>query len=231
MNQAAWLLLPPAVWAGYAWGSPASTLASAWRGPRLSGKAALTFDDGPDAAHTPHVLDVLAAHGIKASFFLIGERAAREPALARRIADEGHDLVNHSWTHRSLWLAGPRETARQVGQGHAAIAEAAGAAPRFFRPPWGMTNLALFPLLRRLRTPCVFWTVQTEGRRPAAGALQIERARRRTRGGAILDLQAADGVPGAGVRRPEALPGMIAASRRLGLSLMPVPERPWNPPH
>ncbi len=138
MNQAAWLLLPPAVWAGYAWGSHALTLASGWRGPRLSGKVALTFDDGPDAAHTPRVLDVLAAHGIKASFFLIGERAAREPALARRIAEEGHDLGNHTWSHRSLWLSGPRETARQVGQGHAAIAEAAGAAPRFFRPPWGM---------------------------------------------------------------------------------------------
>ena len=224
MNQAAWLLLPPAVWAGYAWGSHALTLASAWRGPRLSGKAALTFDDGPDAAPTPRVLDVLAAHGIKASFFLIGERAAREPALARRIAEEGHDLGNHTWSHRSLWLSGPRETARQVGQGHAAIAEAAGAAPRFFRPPWGMTNLALFPLLRRLRTPCVFWTLQTEGRRPAAGALQIERARRRTRGGAILDLHDADGVPGAGARLLEALPGMIAAIRSLGLSLVPLRE-------
>ena len=217
MNQAAWLLLPPAVWAGYAWGSHALTLASAWRGP-------LTFDDGPDPAHTPRVLDVLAAHGITASFFLIGERAAREPALARRIADEGHDLGNHTWSHRSLWLSGPRETARQVGQGHAAIAEAAGAAPRFFRPPWGMTNLALFPLLRRLRTPCVFWTLQTEGRRPAVGALQIERARRRTRGGAILDLHDADGVPGAGARLLEALPGMIAAIRSLGLSLVPLRE-------
>jgi peptidoglycan/xylan/chitin deacetylase (PgdA/CDA1 family) len=212
------------VWAGYAWGSHALTLASAWRGPRLSGKVALTFDDGPDPAHTPRVLDVLAAHGITASFFLIGERAAREPALARRIADEGHDLGNHTWSHRSLWLSGPRETVRQVGQGHAAIAEAAGAAPRFFRPPWGMTNLALFPLLRKLRTPCIFWTVQTEGRRPAAGALQIERARRRTRSGAILDLHDADGVPGAGARLLEALPGMIAAIRSRGLSLVPLRE-------
>src|SRR5207237_904050 len=108
MNQAAWLLLPPAVWAGYAWGSHALTLASAWRGPRLSGKAALTFDDGPDPSHTPRVLDVLGAHGITATFFLIGERAAREPALARRIAEEGHDLGNHTWSHRSLWLSGPR---------------------------------------------------------------------------------------------------------------------------
>ena len=82
----------------------------------------------------------------------------------------GHDLGNHTWSHRSLWLAGPRETARQVRRGHEAISQAAGAPPRFFRPPWGMTNLALFPVLRRLETPCVFWTVQPEGRRPATPA-------------------------------------------------------------
>ncbi len=222
MNPAAWLLLPPALWAGYAWGAHVLTLRSAWRGPRLSGKVALTFDDGPDAACTPRVLDILAAHAIKASFFLIGERAAREAAVARRIADEGHDLGNHTWSHRSLWLSGPRETARQVEEGHAAIAQAAGVGPRFFRPPWGMTNLSLFPLLRKLRTPCVFWTVQTEGRHPAPSGLQIERARRRTCSGAILDLHDADGVPGAGARLLEALPGMIAAIRGKGLSLVPL---------
>jgi peptidoglycan/xylan/chitin deacetylase (PgdA/CDA1 family) len=222
VNQAAWLLLPPAVWAGYAWGSHVLTLGSAWHGPRLSGKVALTFDDGPDAAYTPRVLDVLAEHAVKASFFLIGERAAREPAVARRIADEGHDLGNHTWSHRSLWLSGPRETMRQVEQGHAAIAQVAGPPPRFFRPPWGMTNLALFPLLRKLRTPCVFWTVQTEGRHPAPPGLQIERVRRRARSGAILDLHDADGVPGAGARLLEALPGMIAAIRSRGLFLVPL---------
>src|SRR3989442_7071983 len=96
MSQAAWLLLPPALWAGYAWGSHVLTLGSAWRGPRLSGKVALTFDDGPDAAHTPRVLDVLAEHAIKASFVLIVERAARPAALARRIADQWHDLAYHT---------------------------------------------------------------------------------------------------------------------------------------
>jgi len=224
VKRAGWLLLPPVVWAGYTWGSHLLTLASVWRGPRHEGKVALTFDDGPDPVHTPRVLDVLAQHGIRASFFLIGERAVRAPALTRRIADEGHDLGNHTWSHRSLWLSGPRETARQVEQGHAAIAEAAGTAPRFFRPPWGMTNLALFPLLRKLRTPCVFWSVQTESRRAAAGRVQLERARRRTRAGSILDLHDADGVPGAGARLLEALPEMIAAIRGRGLSLVPLRE-------
>ena len=222
MNQTAWLLLPPAVWAGYAWGSHALTLASARRGPRLSGKAALTFDDGPDPAHTPRVLDVLGAHGITASFFLIGERAAREPALARRIAEEGHDLGNHTWSHRSLWLCGPRATRREVLDGHDAIAQAAGQPPRYFRAPWGMTNLALFPLLRRLTTPCVFWSVQPEGRRPAEPTRQIARCARRARPGAILDLHDADGVPGAGARLAGALPGIVGTLRAQGLALVPL---------
>jgi peptidoglycan-N-acetylglucosamine deacetylase len=222
MRAGPWLLLPPALWGAYAWGSHLLTVGSVWRGPRHGGRVALTFDDGPDPVHTPRVLDILAEHGVRATFFLIGQRAARAAAVARRIALEGHDLGNHTWSHRSLWISGPGETARQVGQGHAAIADAAGQSPRFFRPPWGMTNLALFPLLRRLRTPCVFWTVQTEGRRPTPAVAQVERARRRAGPGAILDLHDADGVPGAGARLEAALPGMIAALRGRGLSLVPL---------
>lgn len=224
MSAAAWLLAAPALWAGYTWGSHALTFASVRRGPRFGRKVALTFDDGPDPEHTPRVLDILAAHGARATFFLIGQRAARTGALVRRIAAAGHDLGNHTWSHRSLWLAGPRETARQVSQGHEAISQAAGAPPRFFRPPWGMTNLALFPVLRGLETPCVFWTAQTEGRRPAAPALQVERARRRVRAGTIVDLHDADGVAGAGSRLVEALPAMIGMLAAKGYSLVPLSD-------
>lgn len=222
MSGAAWLLAAPALWAGYTWGSHALALGSVWRGPKTGRNVSLTFDDGPDPEQTPRVLDILAAHGVKATFFLVGERAARAGALVRRIAAAGHDLGNHTWSHRSLWLAGPRETGRQVRQGHDAIAQAAGAPPRFFRPPWGMTNLALFTVLRGLGTPCVFWTVQTEGLRPASPALQVERARHRVAPGAILDLHDADGVPGAGARLVEALPAMIGMLGAGGYSLVPL---------
>ena len=222
MNAAVRLLAGPALWAGYTWGSHLLTLGSVWRGPRTGRKVALTFDDGPDPEQTPRVLDILAAHGAKATFFLIGERAARAGALVRRIAAAGHDLGNHTWSHRSLWLSGPQETGRQVRQGHDAIAQAAGAPPRFFRPPWGMTNLALFAALRGLGTPCVFWTAQTEGRSPASPGLQVQRARRRAGPGTILDLHDADGVRGAGARLVEALPAMIGMLAAEGYSLAPL---------
>ncbi len=222
MSAAEGLLAVPAVWAAYAWGSHALTLGCVWRGSREGRRVSLTFDDGPDPAATPRVLDILAAHRVTATFFLIGERAARNRTLVRRITESGHDLGNHGWSHQSLWLAGPRRTVDEVRRSYETIAGIAGAPPRFFRPPWGMTNLALFPILRELGTPCVFWTVQTEGRRPAPAPVQVSRAFRRARPGAIFDLHDADGVPGAGERLVAALPSMIEGLRAGGYALAPL---------
>jgi peptidoglycan/xylan/chitin deacetylase (PgdA/CDA1 family) len=205
-------------------GAHALTVSSVWRGRRDRRAVALTFDDGPDPEHTPRVLDLLAAHGVRASFFLIGERAARCADVARRVVAEGHDLGNHSWSHRCLWRCGPRATAAEVERGHEALADTCGAAPRYFRAPWGLTNLALFPVLRRLGTPLVFWSAQPEGRRATAPALQAARVRRAGRPGAIVDLHDADGVPGAGRRLVEALPSMIDGLRGAGFALVPLRE-------
>jgi len=222
VSAAEGLLAVPAVWAAYAWGSHALTLGCVWRGSREGRRVSLTFDDGPDPAATPRVLDILAAHRVTATFFLIGERAARNRTLVRRLTESGHELGNHGWSHQSLWLAGPRRTVDEVRRSYETIAGIAGAPPRFFRPPWGMTNLALFPILRELGTPCVFWTVQTEGRRPAPAPVQVSRALRRARPGAIFDLHDADGVPGAGERLVAALPSMIEGLRAGGYALAPL---------
>ena len=222
MTGAAWLLAAPAVWGTYTWGAHLLALRGVWRGRRTRRAAALTFDDGPDAGHTPEILDVLARERVKAAFFLIGERAEAAPDIARRIAAEGHDLGNHTWSHRSLWLCGPAETRWQIRRGHHAIATASGSAPRFFRPPWGLTNLAAFGALRRLGTPCVLWTVQPEGRRPVAPEAQVRHVTARVSPGAIVDLHDADGVPGAGARLAQALPDLIDALRQRGFALAPL---------
>jgi peptidoglycan/xylan/chitin deacetylase (PgdA/CDA1 family) len=210
---------PVLAWGAYAWGSQALAVAAACRTPRRRPAVALTFDDGPDPEHTPRVLDRLAATGARATFFLIGERARMHGALVRRMVAEGHQLGNHTMRHRSLWLAGPRRTVREVRDGHDAIAQVAGVPPRFFRPPWGLTNLAMLPVLRRLGTPCVLWTIQPEKLRAVAPAAQVARTLRRARPGAIVDLHDADGVPGAGARIVEALPAMIAGLRARGYAM------------
>jgi peptidoglycan-N-acetylglucosamine deacetylase len=226
VKRTGWLVAgaAPGLWGAYTWGSHLLTLGSIWRGPRERRAVSLTFDDGPDPEWTPRVLDVLAREGVRATFFLIGQRARRAPEQARRIADSGHDLGNHTWSHPSLWRCGPAQTEREIADGHVAIADAAGAPPRFFRPPWGKTNLAMFGVARELGTPCVFWTVQPESWRPVVPAEQARRGLARARAGAIYDLHDADGVPGAGRRLVEYLPTLIAGLRAQGYALVPLRE-------
>ena len=103
-------------WVAYAWGAHLLTPACVWRGPGTRRRIALTFDDGPDRDFTPRVLEVLAKQHARASFFLVGERAARAPETVRRIAGAGHEVASHAWSHRSLWFRGPRATEREVAR-------------------------------------------------------------------------------------------------------------------
>src|SRR5277367_4496322 len=96
------------VWGGCAYAAtwPSSRIfGAALISPPRPGELALTFDDGPNPAWTPRLLDILAGHGVRATFFLVGRYALSEPELAQRIADGGHVIANHSWSHPKLALA------------------------------------------------------------------------------------------------------------------------------
>jgi peptidoglycan/xylan/chitin deacetylase (PgdA/CDA1 family) len=209
-------------WAAYAWGAHLLTPACSWRGPRDRAAVALTFDDGPDPDWTPRVLDCLAQHGVRGTFFLIGERAERAPAVVRRAVGEGHEIGNHSWSHRSPWLCSPRATGVEVGRAHDVLTGLTGRPPRHFRPPWGMVNAALFGALRRHGERCVFWSIQPEGLRPAAAERQVRHVLRRAHPGAIVDLHDAEGTPGAPARLLAALPDLIEGLHDRGYTLTTV---------
>jgi peptidoglycan/xylan/chitin deacetylase (PgdA/CDA1 family) len=122
-------------------------------------EVALTLDDGPDPEVTPRVLEVLARAGARASFFCIGERAARHPQLVRAMVDAGHAVENHSRRHRhDFALLGPRRTLEEIGATQQALAALAGGAPRFFRAPAGLRNPFLDYALARLGLALVSWT-------------------------------------------------------------------------
>ena len=211
-----------ALWLGYAWLPHLLTPACAWRGSRTDRRIALSFDDGPDPEWTPRVLDLLARHDVAASFFLVGERAARAPALVRDIVAAGHEIGNHGWSHRSLWFCGPRRTEGEIGRSHALLGDLAGRAPRHFRPPWGMVNAAMFPVLARQGERCVFWSIQPEGVRPVAASAQVARVLRRAHPGAIVDLHDAEGTTAAPARLLQALGPMIARLRAAGYGFATV---------
>ena len=220
MSLAPLLLLPPALWATYTWGAHLLTLGAIRHGPNTGRRVALTFDDGPDPLHTPKLLDLLQAFGVRGTFFLIGQRASWAPELVRRIVEEGHELGNHTWSHRNLWACGPRQTAGEIMRGHRILEEIVDHAPRWFRPPWGMVNLAVFAATRRLRTPCVLWSVQPEGLRPVPPDRMADAVLASARPGAIVDLHDAEGVRGAPERLLAALPSMISGRRARGYELV-----------
>lgn len=218
------LALGAAAWVGWAWLPHLLTPACVWRGPRGVRRLALTFDDGPDPDWTPRVLDTLAEAGVRATFFLLGERAERTPAIVRRMVAEGHEIANHSWSHRSLWLCGPKATASEIRRAHECLGALAGRPPRHFRPPWGMVNAAMFPVLRGLGERCVFWSIQAEGRRPVPAARQIAHIMDRAHPGAIVDLHDAEGTRAAPARLLAALPPLLEGLRERGYTLAPVAE-------
>ena len=124
-----------------------------------SPRVALTFDDGPDPEVTPRVLDQLDAAGARATFFCIAEAARDNPALTREIVARGHDVQNHSASHRHHFsLLGPRGFAREIGAAQALLADLTGVRPHCFRAPAGLRNPLLDPVLHDLDLHLVSWT-------------------------------------------------------------------------
>jgi peptidoglycan-N-acetylglucosamine deacetylase len=122
-------------------------------------EVAITIDDGPDPDVTPAVLDVLDAHSVRATFFVIASAAARNPSLCREIVRRGHSVQNHSDRHAHHFsLLGPRGFAREIGAAQARLADITGVAPLFFRAPAGLRNPFLAPVLDRLGLQLVSWT-------------------------------------------------------------------------
>lgn len=120
---------------------------------------ALTFDDGPDPAVTPRVLDLLDTAGISATFFCIGERAERHPDLCREIAERGHAVENHTQHHpHGFSLLGPRGLAQEIRSAQDTLAAITGQTPRFFRAPAGLRSPLLEPVLARLDLRLAAWT-------------------------------------------------------------------------
>jgi peptidoglycan/xylan/chitin deacetylase (PgdA/CDA1 family) len=98
---------------------------------------AMTFDDGPSATLTPKLLDLLAAHHIKATFFLIGQNVVDHPEIAQRAAREGHEIGNHSWSHPNLGKMSDENVRRELRRTDEAIQNAIGRKPTLMRPPYG----------------------------------------------------------------------------------------------
>jgi peptidoglycan-N-acetylglucosamine deacetylase len=124
-----------------------------------SRKLAITFDDGPNPAITPKLLDLLERHGAKATFFLIGQFVRECPDLAKELVDRGHAVGNHTELHPNLFWMNPTKVRVELRLCHDAITGAIGTPPKWFRPPYGMRNPWLAPAASDLGYRTVMWTL------------------------------------------------------------------------
>ncbi|MEU6444134.1 polysaccharide deacetylase family protein [Streptomyces sp. NPDC047046] len=133
---------------------------------------ALTFDDGPDPRWTPEVLAVLAAHEVRATFFVCGREAAKHPALLRRITEAGHLIGNHTWDHRRLTGLGRAAVEEEIVRTGETVRRATGRAPAWFRAPYGAWDGSVYALGARHGMEPLAWSVDTrDWSRPGAAAI------------------------------------------------------------
>lgn len=188
-----------------------------------AGPVYLTFDDGPDAHWTPRILDLLAQADVRATFFVIGRLALGQPALLRRIAACGHEIGNHTWSHRHPWAMPPAAARQEVRDGAAAIADLTGRAPKFFRPPHGRLRRCMIEAAERDGQTLVLWDRSAVDWGPLGGAAGIARRLLAVQDGAIVLMH--DG--GRGINRPgelaKVLPRFLAHLRQRGVNREPCP--------
>ncbi|HEX5056335.1 MAG TPA: polysaccharide deacetylase family protein [Gammaproteobacteria bacterium] len=187
------------------------------RGSRLEPYIYLSFDDGPDPAYTPRLLDILAACDIHASFFVVGLQCRRHPDLLRRITDEGHTLGNHGCSHLHPWAITAGKARQEVRMGFDIIADICNRAPRFFRPPYGRLRKSMLDEARALGTPTVLWNRSAMDwgifGKPSAVARRLAKTER----GDILLLHDAIRLKNRPAAALRLLPDFIAACGEQGL--------------
>jgi peptidoglycan/xylan/chitin deacetylase (PgdA/CDA1 family) len=185
----------------------------------------LTIDDGPDPEDTPRLLELLAAHRARATFFVIGENAVTHPGLVRAIAAAGHEVGHHTHTHPlgTFWCASPARVGRELDAGLEAL-RLAGVRPTRFRPPAGIKNLWLAPALSARGLTCVGWSARGLERRRGDVEAVAARATRGLAPGAILLLHEGPRVPAA--IRVQAIGRVLARLHELGYQcVVPGPDQ------
>ena len=158
----------------------------------------LTIDDGPDPEDTPRLLELLAAHGAHATFFVIGENAADHPELIRAIAAAGHEVAHHTHTHplTTFWCASPARVRRELDRALDTL-RASGVRPTRFRPPAGIKNFWLAKALRDRGLTGVGWSARGLERWSHDPAAVAARTLHHLAPGAILLLHEGPRVPAA----------------------------------
>jgi peptidoglycan/xylan/chitin deacetylase (PgdA/CDA1 family) len=200
--------------------------------PRLAGIStrqhiALTFDDGPDRRSTPRFMDLLAAHGVTATFFLLGAHVQREVRLVRDLAAAGHELGVHGWEHRCLALRPPGGLASELIRSRELIEDVSGLEPRWYRPPYGVMTGEGLRGARKAQLQTVLWSswgVDWSRRATAASIVSAVSTTARPGGTVLLHDTDRTAAPGSWRRTLEATDLLLQRWLDAGVSVGPLRE-------
>ncbi|OEJ34654.1 polysaccharide deacetylase family protein [Streptomyces subrutilus] len=182
----------------------------------------LTFDDGPDPRYTPGILDTLARYGVRAVFFVCGEMAAENRDLLRRMADEGHVIGNHTWTHPLIPRLSRPALVSEIGRTSDVVQQTVGEAPVWFRAPFGAWNRAAFEIGAELGMEPLAWTVDTLDWKEPGTTTIISRVLEGAGPGVIVLSHDAGGDRSQSVRAIGSyLPQLLARGYRMTLPALP----------
>jgi peptidoglycan/xylan/chitin deacetylase (PgdA/CDA1 family) len=196
---------------------------------RLAGQGdprhvALTFDDGPDPLSTPHFLEVLADHGVRATFFMLGSMVARSPGLAAEVTAAGHEVGVHGYEHRYLTTRWPQAVRSDLTRATDEIGTATGVMPRFFRPPYGVLSGPALLAVRELGLTPVLWGACGREWTPGATSQSIVRSVLGDLDGGVTVLLHDVQAPGVWQAVLAAVPPLLLECERRGLAVGPVGE-------
>lgn len=190
---------------------------------------ALTFDDGPNPKFTPKILDILREKNAPAAFFMVGKHVAKYPDIARRIHSEGHEIGNHTFSHRDLVPATRKTVMKEVIDADEVITKVVGIRTGLFRPPRGIYSNAVRKIIvEELGYSMVLWTVSAVDWSGLSPKRIVRRVHYYVRNGGIIlfhDSGAIIRTEGANRGRTvEALPSVIDELRSRGFEIVPLSE-------
>lgn len=187
---------------------------------------AITFDDGPNPKYTPRILDILKARQAPAAFFMCGRHVEKYSAVARRAFAEGHEIGNHTYSHRDLVSATKKTIIKEVTKTDEAIARVIGIRTRLFRPPRGIMSNTARQTLVEMGFTIALWTVSAVDWRGDPPHALVKRVMRQIKkGGIILFHDSGALIRAEGGRRGntvEALPMVIDELRQRGYEIVPL---------